>query len=201
MVIDHPNTSVTYFRRIFVCRFHYSILSDNGVSGKSGAIHIADKTRHSFGTRLFGIRAGWDWNYEGIYQIGTYGSLTINAWTAASNTGYSFKTLKWRPRLGLSANIASGDENTRDNQLNTFNPLYPNLTYFEEAAMLAPQNFFNLMPSLTLQPLTNVRLSVDWNFFWRLSKNDAVYVRGLKPLTQTVGLNGQFVTHAISATA
>jgi hypothetical protein len=35
--------------------------------------------------------------------------------------------------------------------------------------------------------------------FLRLSKNDAVYVRGLKPLTQTLGVNGQFVTHAISA--
>lgn len=160
---------------------------------------MADETRHSFGARLFGKQAGWDWNYEGIYQTGTYGQLTINAWTAASSTGYTFNALKWRPRLGLSANIASGDDNAKDNQLNTFNPLYPNLSYFEEAAMLAPQNFFNLMPNLAIQPLTNVRLSVDWNFFWRLSKNDAVYVRGLKPLTQTLGVNGQFVTHAISA--
>lgn len=160
---------------------------------------IADETRHSFGARLFGKQAGWDWNYEGIYQAGIYGPLTINAWTVASISGYTFNSLKWRPRFSLSANIASGDDNAKDNQLNTFNPLYPNLSYFEEAAMLAPQNFFNIMPNLAIQPLATIRLSVDWNFFWRLSKNDAVYVRGLKPLTQTLGVNGQFVTHAISA--
>lgn len=64
--------------------------------------------------------------------------------------------------------------------------------------MLAPQNFFNLMPNLAIQALANVRVSVDWNFYWRLSKNDAVYVRGLNPLPQTLGVNGQFVTHAFS---
>ena len=67
--------------------------------------------------------------------------------------------------------------------------------------MLAPQYFFNVMPNFSIQPLANVCLSVDWNFFWRLSNNDAAYVRGLKPLTQTLRVNGQFVTHAISANA
>ena len=146
--------------------------------------------------RLFGSHAGWDWNYEGVYQTGSFGNLTINAWTVASITGFTFNALKWMPRLALSANIASGDNNPNDKELNTFNPLYPNLSYFEEAAILAPQNFFNLDPNLSIQPLESVRFSVDWNFFWRLSKNDAVYVRGLNPLTQTLGVGGHFVTHA-----
>lgn len=159
---------------------------------------VGDESRHSFGSRVFGKRFGWDWNFEGIYQIGSFGPLTINAWTAASNSGYTFTIPSWRPRLGLSANVASGDRNATDRQLNTFNPLYPNLTYFEEAAILAPQNFFNLMPNLSLQPLPGVRLSVDWNFYWRLSNNDAVYARGLNPLEQTLGANGRFVTQALS---
>jgi hypothetical protein len=41
MVIGQPDTSFPYFRRIVVCRFHHSILSDNGVSDKSGAIQLA----------------------------------------------------------------------------------------------------------------------------------------------------------------
>ncbi|MGZ8193141.1 MAG: alginate export family protein [Methylobacter sp.] len=159
---------------------------------------IADETRHSFGTRLFGIHAGWDWNFEGIYQTGSFGNLTINAWTAASITGFTFHSLKWKPRLGLSANIASGDDNPKDKKLNTFNPLYPNLSYFEEAAILAPQNFFNLDPSISIKPIESLRFSIDWNFFWRLSKNDAVYVRGLNPLTQTLGVGGHFVTQALT---
>ncbi|MGZ8164675.1 MAG: alginate export family protein [Methylobacter sp.] len=159
---------------------------------------IADETRHSFGSRLFGSHAGWDWNFEGIYQTGSFGNLTINAWTAASITGFTFHSLKWKPRLGLSANIASGDDNPKDKKLNTFNPLYPNLSYFEEAAILAPQNFFNLDPSISIKPIESLRFSIDWNFFWRLSKNDAVYVRGLNPLTQTLGVGGHFVTQALT---
>jgi hypothetical protein len=159
---------------------------------------IADENRHSFGTRLFGSHAGWDWNYEGIYQTGSFGNLSINAWTVASITGFTFHSLKWMPRLALSANIASGDDNPKDKELNTFNPLYPNLSYFEEAAILAPQNFFNLDPNLSFQPFESIRFSLDWNFFWRLSKNDAVYVRGLNPLIQTLGVGGHFVTHALT---
>jgi hypothetical protein len=159
---------------------------------------IGNETRHSFGTRLFGSHAGWDWNFEGIYQTGSFGNLTINAWTAASITGFTFHSLKWKPRLGLSANIASGDDNPKDKKLNTFNPLYPNLSYFEEAAILAPQNFFNLDPSISIKPIESLRFSIDWNFFWRLSKNDAVYVRGLNPLTQTLGVGSHFVTQALT---
>ncbi|MGZ4979083.1 MAG: alginate export family protein [Methylobacter sp.] len=158
----------------------------------------ATEIRHSIGTRLFGNRAGWDWNFEGIYQTGSFANLTINAWTVASITGFTFNSLAWKPRLGLSANIASGDDDPNDKELNTFNPLYPNLTYFEEAAILAPENFYNFDPSLSITPTESVRLSVDWNFFWRLSQYDAVYLRGLNPLTQTLGVGGHFVTQVIT---
>ncbi|MGH8559977.1 MAG: alginate export family protein [Methylococcales bacterium] len=159
---------------------------------------IANEIRRSFCVRLFSIRAGWDWDFEGIYQTGSFGNLTINAWTTASKTGFTFNSLKWKPRLGLSANIASGDRNPKDKQLNTFNPLYPNLSYFEEAAILAPENFYNLNPSIAIKPIENLLFSVAWNFFWRLSKYDAVYVRGLNPLNQTLDVGGHFVTHAVT---
>lgn len=159
---------------------------------------IGDESRHSLGVRLFGKRANWDWNVEGIYQIGTFENLDINAWTVASVTGFTFQSIAWQPRIALSANIASGDDDPNDNELNTLNPIYPNLSYFEEAALLAPQNFFNIDPSLSFEPHESIKLSFDWNFFWRLSQNDAVYVRGLKPLPQTLGVDGHFVTHALT---
>lgn len=107
---------------------------------------IANETRHSFGTRLFGKRSGWDWNFEGIYQTGSFGDLTINAWTAASITGFTLNSLKWKPRLGLSANIASGDDNPNDKKLDTFNPLYPNLSYFELGNQQTPRARLKLQP-------------------------------------------------------
>lgn len=156
------------------------------------------ENRHSFGVRLFGKRSGWDWNAEGIYQTGTFENLDINAWTVASVTGFTFPSIAWQPRISLSANIASGDDDPNDKKLNTFNPLYPNLSYFEEAALLAPQNFFNIDPSISFKQHESVKFSFDWNFFWRLTQNDAVYVRGLKPLPRTLGVDGNFVTHALT---
>lgn len=153
----------------------------------------ANEVRHSIGTRFFGKKKSWDWNYEFIYQFGTFGPTNISAWTAASITGYSFKDIPWQPRIALSTNVASGDDD--HGSLKTFNPLFPNLTYFEEAAVLSPQNFFNIEPEITVHPNEKLSISIDWNFFWRLKKNDAVYVRGLNPLPGTVATKGHFVTN------
>ncbi|SDY89218.1 alginate export family protein [Nitrosomonas sp. Nm33] len=80
--------------------------------------------RHSFGTRLFGIVRGWDWNTEAVFQIGNVGDQTIRAWTIASDTGFTFAALPWLSRLSLKADIASGDKNPDDGRLGTFNPKF-----------------------------------------------------------------------------
>jgi len=128
------------------------------------------------------------------------GDAGIAAWTAASITGYTFATLAWKPRLFLSANIASGD-NPKSSNLGTFNPLFPRLPYFEEAGFLAPENFKNLQPGLQVKPMEAVLLGIDWNFFWRENNLDAVYVRGLKPLPGTQTAQGSFVANIATLSA
>ncbi|MEM9103583.1 MAG: alginate export family protein [Pseudomonadota bacterium] len=155
----------------------------------------ANEKRHSLGTRIFGKKATWDWNFEAIYQFGDFGDQEINAWTLASRTGYTLLSSRWKPRFSLSANIASGDDNANDDKLKTFNPLFPNLSYFEEASVLAPQNFYNLEPEIRLILSESLTFSADWDIFWRLEENDAVYVRGLNPLNTTVGSSGDLVAH------
>lgn len=154
--------------------------------------------RHTFGSRLFGSRGNWDWNYELIFQIGDFASADIKAGSIATITGYKFKDVRWSPRLSLSANLASGDDNPNDDRLNTFNPLFPNLYYFEEATQFAPQNFFNIEPGVTIQPHENLSLSLDWNFFWKHKKNDGVYTAGLFPLPNTERTDSRFVAHVPS---
>lgn len=131
--------------------------------------------RHSFGTRLFGSAKDWDWNTEAIFQIGRVGNQTIHAWTLSSDTGFTFATLPWSPRLGLKADIASGDKNPGDGRLGTFNALYPNPTYFSEAALLAPGNIMDVQPTVTIKPIPTLTLILGWNFLWKHYKEDAVY--------------------------
>lgn len=149
--------------------------------------------------RLYGAQNAWDWNVEALYQFGDFGEADIRAWTVASVVGYRFSDARGQPRVALSSNVASGDNDPGDGRLQTFNPLFPNLAYFEEAAIYAPQNFYNIEPGISWRLIPQLSLALDWNFFWRLEKHDAVYVRGLLPLPGTAEASGHFVAHTLSA--
>jgi hypothetical protein len=68
------------------------------------------------------MKPGWDFDYEGLWQFGTFGSADIRAWTVASETGYRFPNVPLKPRFSLKADVSSGDD-PRTNTLGTFNPL------------------------------------------------------------------------------
>lgn len=110
-----------------------------------------------------------------MVQFGKFGHAELRAWTVASETGYTWSQLGWWPRLSLSANVASGDRDRLDPDLQTFNPLFPRGTYFAEDATLGPQNFYNAHLFLSVQPAEIWRVTVDFNRFWRLSTQDGVY--------------------------
>jgi hypothetical protein len=135
----------------------------------------ARETRHSLGARLWRTTAPLDYNFEGIYQWGSFGDGNIRAWTVASDTGYTFASLPLQPRVGLRADIASGDEDPTNNDLQTFNPLFPKGAYFSEAGLIGPSNFIDLNPCIDLHLTSKLTLTFDWDFFWRESTRDGLY--------------------------
>lgn len=161
----------------------------------------ATETRHTMGLRVWGERAGWDWNWELIGQWGTFGAGDIGAWSLASDTGYTWRSLPWTPRLGLSANVASGDRNPADRNLQTFNPLYPRGNYFSELALLGPRNFYNVHPSLAVFPHRSLVITADVDFFWRLETTDGLYSPSGQLLRSGVGSNAHYVATELSVNA
>lgn len=135
----------------------------------------SDELRHSVGTRIWGRKAGWDYNLEFVYQFGSFGSGDIQAWTAASDVGFTFENAPLKPRLGLKANVTSGDGNPNDADLQTFNPLFPRGAYFGEPALIGPANHIDVHPSLDLALRRNLALNFNWDCFWRESTGDGVY--------------------------
>ncbi len=162
---------------------------------------VGEEDRVSVGARFHGGAGGWDWNWEAVYQGGTAGAADIHAWTLASDTGYRWHDALWSPRLGLNANVASGDDDPEDGLLGTFNPLFPRGNYFSEAAVLGPRNFFNVHPSLSVAPLEELALTADWNFFWRLETEDGVYTPSGALLRGPGGSGERFVGSALSLAA
>jgi len=135
----------------------------------------AHELRHSLGTRIWGHQAGWDYNFEFVYQFGSFGSGDIQAWTGASDTGFTFESAPLKPRLGLKANVTSGDDDPNNHDLQTFNPLFPRGAYFGEPALIGPANHIDVHPQLELALLKNLTLTGNWDWFWRESTRDGIY--------------------------
>ncbi len=150
--------------------FYYLGLSRDDAKFARGT---ADELRHSLGARLFGRHGALDWNFELVGQFGSFGSDDILAWTAASDTGWTFAEAPAKPRLFLRANIASGDRG--GSKLGTFNPLFPRGAYFNEASLIGPQNLMDLQPGVELALAKSVKLAASCGFVWRESLEDGVY--------------------------
>jgi Alginate export len=141
---------------------------------------VGHELRHTLGGRLSRPVAetnpGWDFDYEALWQFGSFSSANIRAWTVASETGYRLPEVPLKPRFSAKADISSGDD-PRTNTLGTFNPLFPKGNYFGVLATAGPGpiNFIDVHPRAEATLPHDVTVSVDWIFQWRESLRDGVY--------------------------
>jgi len=178
--------------------FYYLGYHDDDAAYEQGE---GSETRHTVGTRLWGAARAWDWNWELAYQFGRFAGGDIEAWTVATDTGYTFSDLPWSPRLACNANVASGDRNAENGDLQTFNPLFPRGNYFSHLALLGPRNFFNVHPGIAVLPTTTIDVALDVNLFWRLSRSDGLYGPSGNLLRASDGSRERFAGTALSASA
>jgi hypothetical protein len=135
----------------------------------------ASEWRHSIGSRVWNSQRNFRYDIEGVYQFGRFGDKRIDAWTLSFNTGYKFAQAKLHPEIGLKTELISGDGTSGDNQLQTFNPLFPRGAYFGLAALIGPANLLDVHPSLALELTKRVALNLDYDTFWRYSRSDGIY--------------------------
>jgi hypothetical protein len=138
---------------------------------------VAPETRHTFGIRRFGpIGPSFRFNTEVMFQFGDFGSKRITAFSVSTDYHYRLHNTRFRPELGIKLDYISGDRRHGDENLNTFNPLFPNPSYFGLLGQLAPMNFFDVHPSVILELGHRAALMIDWDIFWRASKEDGLHV-------------------------
>ena len=154
-----------------------------------------DEVRHAFGTRLWGQRMGFDYNFEAMFQIGTFGSSNIFAYALASDTGYNFHWLGRKWRLGLRADIYSGDDDSYDSELNSFNPFFPKGKHISQLAASGLINQRDLQPRLNVNLLNNVFMTVSSAFIWRDSLYDGIYSIGNSLLRSGKTSRARYVGH------
>ena len=180
-----PNHSVGFWGVYGVRPLKKNLTLDTyylGLDRKTAAFNrgVGQEVRHSIGARLSRsvaqTKPGWDFDYEALWQFGSFGSANIRAWTVASEIGYRLPNLPLKPRFSAKADISSGDD-PRTNTLGTFNPLFPKGNYFGVLATAGPGpiNFIDVHPHVETVLPHSVTASVDWIFQWRESLRDGVY--------------------------
>ncbi len=153
----------------------------------------AHERRLSLGTRWSGLAGPLDYNAEAIVQVGRFGERTLLAWTVASDTGVRLP-VPWRLRLGTRLDVASGDRGGA-RPVGTFQALFPKGSYFGEDALIGPANFFDVHPSLAIEPIERLSLAVDWVALWRQTLADGIYNVPGEPTVTADHNDARFIGH------
>jgi hypothetical protein len=149
--------------------------------------------RWSLGSRWYGGSGGWDFNFEAVGQWGSFEDGRIEAWTVASDTGYTEKGWLGSPRFGLKANAISGDHDPSDGKLGTFNAMFPKGAYFGEIGIVGPANLLNLHPSIDVALTDDLALTGDCVLYWRESTDDALYGPGGNVVRAPSGSTARYI--------
>ncbi|WP_282116030.1 alginate export family protein [Cellulophaga baltica] len=197
---DYVKSSETFSGVYLSKNFHKYINSDiYGFYQKDDdvtyAIGTADERRYTFGGRYFGSYKNVTFNNEAAYQLGLFGNNKINAYTLSLNAEYATKFIGDKTTIGLKTELISGDKNRNDNRLNTFDALYPRGAYFGRVARFGPSNLIDIHPYINTI-YSKYYVEIDYDVFWRYSKNDGVYDAALflqYPSTNT----SAFIGHQI----
>ena len=151
----------------------------------------AREQRETVGARFFGNRAAFDYDSEGVFQFGRFGSGNIRAFGLAENAGWTHTSAGGgrRVRLGMEGGVASGDRNPNDHTLGTYNALFPKGAYFSEAELLGPYNIVHVRPNVKFFLPHDLTIWPDLSYFWRESRADAIY--GVPEVLLRKGNTGQ----------
>ena len=161
----------------------------NASQGLGTAKH-SNQSRHMFGNRTEMRKGNWDLINETAWQIGRMASglgdsqtrdLTINAWATRNWLGYTWYDNKWKPRLAVGFDYASGDGNAncatgtggtngsplaspgmRCSTANTFENFFPT-NYIHAGYMLNAAWRNSIQPQVNLQARPTARDHVE---FW-----------------------------------
>jgi hypothetical protein len=124
---------------------------------------------------------GFDYETEMAYQTGKVGGRTLSAFAGHWGTGYNWLKSSWKPRIGLQYNYSSGDSNSADGKVGTFQNLYPtNHLFYGYMDTTGWMNMHNPQLNISITPSAKLKMMLDYHLYWNATNNDAWYrVNGL----------------------
>lgn len=126
---------------------------------------------------------------EAIGQLGSGDqSQAVRAWAIAGDVhGELTKIGPAALIAGAKLSLASGDEDSADQTIGGFDPLFPNPAFTGSFPLFAPTNIAAINPALSLQWPGGHRVGVDVALMQRVTRGDTVYNFGGAPIPATGG--------------
>ncbi len=163
------------FGETFLDQYLFRRETDRNISfGPSGSGQVDNYTAGGRIKKAF--RNGWDIEGEAAGQWGEFRGKDVRAGMAAGQVGYTFNNLGWKPRASFEYVYGSGDEDATDDELNTFDNLYPtNHLFYGNIDFASLQNMNHIHYQLTAKPHKKVKLQADWRMLFLAEVRDSYY--------------------------
>jgi hypothetical protein len=117
---------------------------------------------------------GWRLEAEPVLQFGRFNAKRILAYSFYGTVQKKMTIGNVQLTPSLSFGDFSGNQNSTDNTLNTYNPMYPKPA-FGLMVPLAPINLLVCNPGFKLSASARWQFSADAIFFWRERHADGLY--------------------------
>jgi len=163
----------------------YLALTDSEVAG--------GREVHSPGLRAYGRLgdSGFDFDLDGIYQLGHNGALNVAAWAATGEVGYRWSH-PWKPRLSAFYGQATGDANPKDGTDNRFERFFGFARPWSANDYIIFENIRTPKLRLEMTPHEKFRFDLGHSWYWLDSATDRYLLDSLR---DTTGRSGRFLGH------
>lgn len=135
------------------------------------------------------------WDTEGGYQFGDWGAQNQSAGFATVGLGRDWSKRKYKPKMMLYYDYASGDQDPNDGTHGTFFQYFGLVhKYFGFADLVARQNIHDLNGQCFLTLNKKTTLLFWHHIFWLDSPRDGLYnAAGVRTLYDPTGNSGSYV--------
>ena len=141
-----------------------------GLRGAKGGYDV-----NTVGTRYSGRYENFLFDFEGIYQFGTFVNQTSTAGATIAEIGYQFKDVAMNPQVWLGYDWASGGSATGSSR-HTFNQLFAFGHYYQgQADIVGRQNVNDLSAQFVFYPTNWITASTQYHVFYLDNARDSLY--------------------------
>ncbi|PCJ54360.1 MAG: hypothetical protein COA79_21830 [Planctomycetota bacterium] len=156
----------------------------NRTHGDTGG-SLEDRKDFTLGLSGKGKTSNFDYSGDLFFQTGEQGNSDVSAYAAAITGGYTFD-IDWKPRIGLEFAYASGDDNTGDSDIKTFDPILPFGHFYHGHMDFALfKNLQSFKIQFSVKPIENVSFHLDGHMFWLPEETDNFYGIGFSRSNDT----------------